>query len=142
MEAIDQKVVVLLLIILSLSVIDDYSRDKISNWIIAAGILSAGIVREVHSPERVLSLLTDLLLPILVLLLFYWLRGLGAGDLKLFSVISGLIGFEQCLYIILYAAIFGIGIAGVCRLAHHKREWVHFSLPIMAGTILELVLNL
>ncbi len=140
MEIQGQKVIIVLLIILTLSVIDDFRRDKISNWIIAAGILSAGVVRGMHSPVGVLSFLIDLLAPILILLLFYRLRGLGAGDLKLFSVVSGFIGFGQCLDVILYSGIVGVFIAIVCRLAHNKREWIHFSLPILAGTILKLVL--
>lgn len=97
MEVVDIMSVLLLYTVTTAAAVQDMVRGKISNRLILAGLLAALICRILQGGIRaILPYLGNIIFPVIVLYLFYLAGILGAGDIKLFSVIGGFITF-QCL---------------------------------------------
>ncbi len=125
---------IILLVILSLGAIDDYRRMKIDNLIILFGIISAGYFRCSLPYGDIFSLLKDAALPVVVLFFFYCTGGLGAGDIKLISVVSLFTGFENTLYVIFFSGCAGLVLYAAVVLSGQKPGKIRFAFPILIGT--------
>lgn len=91
----------------------DLRKRKIPNLLILAGAV-LGMARLISCREPFLTYLPGILIPILFLFPFFSIGTLGAGDIKLFSVI----GFFLPLRISMACMALGFviaGILGVCR---------------------------
>lgn len=79
--------------LLLLAVITDLKSSKISNHLILIGIIT-GILFDVYEYERsgVSLWLPGILLPVILLFPLFLFKALGAGDIKLFSVIGSFYG--------------------------------------------------
>lgn len=89
----------------------DFWSMRISNRLILIG-LAVSLVLRVHE-EGIVGLLTWIILvsfPVILLYLLFLVRALGAGDIKLFSLIGGFLHIKELMWCIsfsfLYAAIF------------------------------------
>ena len=85
----------------------DLRKRKIPNLLILAGAI-LGMVRLISCREPLLTYLPGILIPILILFPFFRIGTLGAGDIKLFSVI----GFFLPLQISMKCMALGFIIAG------------------------------
>lgn len=91
-----------------LALISDAKTYKIKNTILypfvliglATGFLSEGI-------DGVIRSLLAAVLPVLALIILYFLRMLGAGDIKLFSAIGAIMGIKFVLYAMAYSFLSG-----------------------------------
>ena len=84
-----------LLVILVAAVVQDFMYMKISNRLILMGILfSLAFGFMTGGLRQVLYVLVNISFPVFVLYLFYLLGVLGAGDIKLFSIIGGFTNFK------------------------------------------------
>ncbi|MCR5785472.1 MAG: prepilin peptidase [Eubacterium sp.] len=128
--------IILLLTVLLFAAADDCRRAKISNSIILLGIMSSGYLRCFLLNESIPSFLADLILPTVILFGFYIAGGLGAGDLKLISVVGSFVGFEITLYVIFFAGIFALLLSGVFKITGRKYSRIRLALPIMIGTFI------
>ncbi|KAB3537227.1 prepilin peptidase [Alkaliphilus pronyensis] len=94
------KLIVLLLLILMAS-IADIKTYRISNKLIVSGIIMGALINLCEdSLFGLIEALTGILIPIIVLFLLFYLRMLGAGDIKLFSAIGAIMGSDfvvECL---------------------------------------------
>ena len=153
-----------LLVILVAAVVQDFMYMKISNRLILMGILfSLAFGLTMGGPKQIICMLVNLSFPVIVLYLFYLLGVLGAGDIKLFSIIGGFTNFKLltgCMfYSFVAAAVIAVGKmlynrnlrisvfkAGIFfrsipreGLVSYHREWaerrnlMHFSVPILIG---------
>ena len=97
-----------LFILLMLALISDIKTYKIKNNIVYPFII-LGLLTCLYSNglEGVKESFIGILLPILLLFLFYLLRMLGAGDIKLFSAIGAIMGSRFVLYTIIYSILSG-----------------------------------
>ena len=88
--------------------IEDIARRRISNWIPAAAFL-AGIAWMLwHSGWRGgLSSVAGTVAGFAVFLIFYWLGGMGGGDVKLMAGFGAVLGIERLLEAALWTAAFG-----------------------------------
>lgn len=95
-------------IVLILALISDIRTYKIKNSITFPFII-IGIVTNIYlnSLEGLFFSLKGIIVPILLLIIFFILRMLGAGDIKLFCAIGSIMGAEFILYTILYAFLTG-----------------------------------
>lgn len=151
---------------LSLAVIEDFYHMKISNKLILAGLFLAIIYQVATQGVDILfSVLWNILFPIIVLYLFYLVHALGAGDIKLLSVVGGFINFKELVICIAISFAIGAMIAFGKMLYYRsflcsirkgtryileqamgrrevyekdfltKRNLIHFSFAILLGTV-------
>ncbi len=90
------------------AVVTDIKSGKISNRLILIG-LGISLVRKLLQ-EGGVGLLTGVIqisLPVIVLYLFFLIGALGAGDIKLFSLIGGFVNFKELITCIVVAFVLG-----------------------------------
>lgn len=96
--------------ILILSTIQDFREHRISSRLLLAGALSEILIRLIENHFRIsflCSAAADLLLPMIILFPLFFIDALGAGDIKLCSLISAGIGFMNALSVIYLALCLG-----------------------------------
>ena len=109
-----------LLVILAAAVIQDFLYMKISNRLILMGILfSLAFGYETGGIKQVLYVLANLSFPVIMLYLLYLLGVLGAGDIKLFSIIGGFTNFRVLTGCMLYSLFVGAIIA-TCKMLYNR----------------------
>ncbi len=83
----------ILMLLLSGAVITDLESERISNQLIIFGLV-AGIIFQIanHGAIGILVFLGNILFPILILFPLFLIHAFGAGDIKLFAVVSGFVG--------------------------------------------------
>jgi prepilin peptidase CpaA len=95
--------------------IEDLFRRRISNWIPVVALLSGIACLAVSRGWRgVFSALAGAACGFLVFLVFYWLGGMGGGDVKLMAGFGAVLGVERVLEAALWTAACGGLIAAGC----------------------------
>ena len=97
-----------LLLILFLAVIWDFSKDKIPNSLIIVGLI-AGVINLIFYRDLVTFLIhiPGILFPIILLFPLYKIGTLGAGDIKLFTLLGFYFPLMETLYFIFVAFFIG-----------------------------------
>jgi prepilin peptidase CpaA len=111
----------LLLVMLIIAAITDIRSHRIPNWLtfpamivgVGFNVISAGAAGFVFG-------LGGLLLGMGLLIVFYALGGMGAGDVKLMGAVGSMLGPQMVLWAAFYTAIFG-GIYAVGVILFHPR---------------------
>ncbi|MDQ2085702.1 prepilin peptidase [Herbivorax sp. ANBcel31] len=99
---------VLLSLTVILSVYFDYKYSKIKNFIVYPAILLGLLTNLIMSgTDGFKDSLLGIIVPFIILFLFYALRFLGAGDVKLFSAIGAVMGLRFIIYCMAYSFLFG-----------------------------------
>lgn len=128
--------------ILAAALLTDLFRSRIPNRLILAGYLS-GIVYAVLTENPWYLCLLDAFIILVFLYPLYLIGAFGGGDIKLFSVIGMFLGFMPAVNIVLTAIMAG-AVCSVIKiifllLRYRKISFsnltIHFSLPIIIGTI-------
>ena len=104
------------------AVLEDFSRMKISNRLILTGI-GLGLLLQIQSggAEHIIRILANILFPVILLYLLFLAGILGAGDIKLFSMIGAYCAtFKTLCHCILFSFIAG-GVYAFFRLLKEKR---------------------
>lgn len=111
---------IFLLLFLFTAVLEDFRSRKIPNWWILFGF-SVGMLSllEEKTNSSYVYYVTGCLLPFFLLFLFYGIRVLGAGDIKLFMVVGLFLGRKEIFYVILWSFLFG-GIYAIIKLFREK----------------------
>lgn len=132
MKRISAKIACLIFLIL-FGVYRDLKSYKISNLIIAIGI-PAGFAFQIYECGRqgIISGLFGSFLPILLLFILFLFKVLGAGDIKLFSVVGSFYGASFVFYTIILAFLLG-GLMSIIHLIKSKQ--VIYRLQILAEYI-------
>lgn len=170
MVAIKVTSYLILYLFLIAAAVSDLTRMKISNRLILLGLLSAiplslmqgGII-------QIFRMIPNILFPVILLYpLFRW-GVLGAGDIKLFSLIGGFYNFKELVSCIGYSFVSGALIScallllqerfreGICkgfscliRLLQGEKvdfgdldsgRYMHFSIAILIGALLSMMHN-
>jgi len=104
---IDNKLLAILML-LAFAVVSDLRTYRIRNTL-TFGFMLIGLVLNLASDgaRGLLFSLQGLLLPVLCLLLFYMMRAIGAGDIKLLSAIGALMGPAFVLDTMLFTCLCG-----------------------------------
>lgn len=126
---------VLLCIILA-AVFSDIRTGKIRNRLILLGlILGCGITFYEKGISQMPFWFIQITIPVILFFLAFRIGGLGAGDIKLFSVIAGFLTMEEW-WTVMAAAFLSGAVICVGKLAlkdQEKPHTIHFSVPILAG---------
>lgn len=113
---------VALLALLAVAGVTDYRWMRIPNWLTVAGAL-IGLASSTLAAARPLDgfmwALAGLATGFAILLPFYALRVMGAGDVKLMAAIGAFLGLPAILYAVLFTFITG-GIAALAFAISHR----------------------
>lgn len=131
-----------LLLHLVAAVVADFRRMKISNRLITSGLIWGFVLRFVgEGSTGIVHFLVNISIPVILLFLLFQLRALGAGDIKLFSVVGGFVATDQ-LFLVIAAAFLAGGVIGAVKLLYLKavtgrfgtgKTLIHFSFAILIG---------
>ena len=138
-------VYLILLGFLFCAVYTDMTQTRISNRLIVLGLLS-GFLFRLYTEGRmgVLFYVVNIFIPVIFLYLLFQMRVLGAGDIKLFSMLGVFISTEQLLRLIVLAFCIG-AMMGICKIVYQfivlkyelgKLTQIHFSPAILIAYML------
>lgn len=83
------------LTLLSVAVVMDIQSFRISNRLIVSGFVSGLFLQVLEAGVKGLGVfILNVSIPIILFYLLFLIRALGAGDIKLFSMIGGIWGFQ------------------------------------------------
>jgi prepilin peptidase CpaA len=113
--------------IILICVLTDILYYKVFNKIVYPGIFLGLLVSIIFQGWRGMRFsMVGILLTMLLLFFFYALRFIGAGDVKLFGVIGGFLGFRETFWIVLYSFLTA-GVIGVIFLILRKNGTERFK---------------
>lgn len=105
--------------------IEDLWRRRISNWIPASAFVAGVTCLAVERGWRgALSAIVGAVGGFCVFLVFYWLGGMGGGDVKLMAGLGAVLGMENVIPAALWTAAFGGVIAAMCIATVAVRSWM------------------
>ena len=126
-----------------LAMITDLASSRIPNVLMAVCLLS-GIGERIfrllcgRDPWEACTfpeMITGFFLPVVILSLPFMLKGLGAGDVKLFCVLGSLMGSRRILACMEYSfAAAGVEAVVLLAIRRNRKEKLHFAVPVFAGT--------
>ncbi len=97
-----------LLIITLLAVFHDIKSYKIKNYIIVIGIVTGLFINFKEGGfQGIYYYLLAIFIPIVILLPLFLFKALGAGDIKLFSVIGCYLGISSVIKVIIFSLLMG-----------------------------------
>lgn len=99
------KILIILIIVLFFASLYDFRIGRIPNLLIAIGAIY-GLIR-VFYYQNLFSHIPGIIFPILIFYPLFKIGTLGAGDIKLFSLIGFYVSFMESLYCIFLAFVIG-----------------------------------
>lgn len=127
------------------AVYTDMTKTRISNRLIVLGLILGFFFRIItESYMGVLFFVVNLSIPVILLYLLFQVRALGAGDIKLLSMIGTFISAEQLLRLIVSAFCIG-AVMGICKMGYKfvfqkgkmsKLTKIHFSPAIFIAYLM------
>jgi len=117
----------------------DVKSMRISNRLILIG-LGISFIRRLCC-EGIFGVFTGVFLisfPVILLYLLFLAGALGAGDIKLFSLIGGFVNFKELVWCIVYAFLFA-AVISVLKMLYHRiffvsmRNVLHYVIRIFMG---------
>ena len=112
----------LLIALLVVAAVIDYRSFRIPNWLTVGGVLAGLASGAFDAPQPLDGLLgasTGIAVGFAVMLPFYALRVMGAGDVKLMAAVGAFLGFPGIVYAVLFTFITG-GIAALAFAIVHR----------------------
>lgn len=108
----------------------DVLTEKVDNrYILCGWILGLGFQLGYGQEQGFWNFLGGAILPVVMLFGLFWFRMLGPGDIKLFSVLGGLMGTEAILYCMFYSFLFGaiLSLAFLIACGNAAQRILYFS---------------
>lgn len=138
-------VYLILLGFLICAVYTDMTQTRISNRLIVLGLL-LGVVFRIFTKGSigVFCYLVNISIPVILLYLLFQMRALGAGDIKLFSMLGAFLSTEQLLQMMLLAFVI-CAVLGILKIGYQfivlqkelgKLTQIHFSPAILIAYII------
>lgn len=119
----------LILFISGTAVLMDFLMEKVVNSFICAGLL-AGLILQSHMwhIKGIWVYVTGVLMPFFLLLPLFYFHMLGAGDIKLFCVLGGILGLESIFKIMICSFVLGavLSLAFLISCGNLKERCVYF----------------
>ncbi len=106
----------ILFILLLVATIQDVFTGKVSNKIILTGVLSGITLNCIESGEKgVVLAILGMIVPVAILFWLFLIKGLGAGDIKLFAVMGSFLGAKLILILIVISLCIG-AVLGITKM--------------------------
>jgi len=118
------------------AVFTDLFKDKIFNaWVIPA--LSTGVISSlIQGSDRLFESLSAVGVAFLILLPVYFLKGIAAGDVKLFMSAASFLSVSDTLSCILVSfLVAGIISVLIIILKRNKQKTIHFAIPVLVSVL-------
>ncbi len=125
----------MLLLFLSGAVFTDLYKDKIYNVWVVPGLLTGLITALCQGPDRLLDALMAIGISFVVLMPVYLLKGIAAGDVKLFLSTASFLSMQDTFSCILFSFLIAGAISLGIFIFKRNKKTLHFAVPIMASTI-------
>ena len=134
-----------LLVFLLAAVVTDMTSGKISNRLIVCALMS-GLAYRIFGEggEGLQTFHIQISIPVILFYLLFQMRALGAGDIKLFSVIGAFLSVQTLLWVMLVSLCAG-AVLGLGKILYQKvilgkprGEYtiIHFSFAILLAYII------
>jgi len=134
---------VAVLFVSGLSAFLDYRIRKIPNWLILIGLFSGVLLNAVGGGSHLLQSILGIVVGVAVLLLPFACGWIGAGDVKFFGVVGGLLGVNWLPRVFFYSALVagviacGYAIVGTVRFSRLREMWLDLRLAVVSlGSVL------
>ncbi len=114
----------------------DLLKDKIFNaWVIPA--LSTGVISSlIGGTDRLIESLSAVGAALLILLPVYFLKGIAAGDVKLFMSAASFLSVSDTLSCILISFLIAGAISvAVIIFKRNKQKTIHFAVPVLISVL-------
>ena len=106
MDVIGVTSQVILYVLLTVAVIMDFTSMRVSNRLILLGLGVSFLLRIWgNGVESVVWYLSDIAFPVILLYLLYLMGAVGAGDVKLLSVVGGFLKFRLLIEVVVVAFV-------------------------------------
>lgn len=134
----------LCLTLLSMAVVTDIQCFQISNRLIVSGLLTGCFFQILELGARGIGVfLLNVSVPVILLYLLFLIRALGAGDIKLFSMIGGIWGL-QILMITIAVSFLVAAFMSLCKILFYRNLisrlrvfYEYMSCVLMSGRLLK-----
>ncbi|MBE5828789.1 MAG: prepilin peptidase [Butyrivibrio sp.] len=126
----------ILILFLAGAVFTDLLKDKIFNaWVIPA--LSTGVISSlIGGTDRLIESLSAVGAALLILLPVYFLKGIAAGDVKLFMSAASFLSVSDTLSCILISFLIAGAISvAVIIFKRNKQKTIHFAVPVLISVL-------
>ena len=118
------------------SVFTDLFKDKIFNALVVPALSTGVVLSLIQGPDRLLESLSAVGVAFLVLLPVYFLKGIAAGDVKLFMSAASFLSVSDTLSCILVSfLIAGVLSVAVIILKKNKQKTIHFAVPVLMSVL-------
>lgn len=146
-----QITVIILGVVIGTAFVFDMFYGKIPNYVLITGyFILFPIMYLIYGLTGVWQAAGVILLSGSVLFILYIMGGLGAGDVKLLSLICGFIGMEHCVKFVLLVFFMGAGIGIIkimmriiSRISDNKdisgKTTIKFTLPVLLAYFIMLI---
>ena len=131
--------------ILTVAALWDLFYARIPNVLVLTGHLSAFCIVLIRDKGQVSECFLGMLLPCLAGFVFFAIGNLGAGDVKLLSVVGAFLGVKETMHCIGGAIAVGALIGGLKIITETERQrkiphrvTIRFALPILCATMIRL----
>ena len=109
------------------AVYTDMTQTRISNRLIVLGLLTGFLFCIVGEESAgVFIFLINIFIPVVLLYLLFQMRALGAGDIKLFSMLGAFISTKELLKVMVLAFVVG-SMLGIFKILY---QWIFLRLEI------------
>ena len=126
----------ILILFLSGAVFTDLYKDKIYNVWVIPGMLTGFIYAAGKGPGNLLNALLSIVVALLLLIPVYLIKGIAAGDVKLFLAIAPFLSMQELYSCILFSFLIAGAISiGILLIKKNKQKTMHFAVPVMASTL-------
>jgi prepilin peptidase CpaA len=112
---------------------EDLRRRKLPNWLTLTGLAAGLALAAPHGWHGLWLATAGAALGFGVLLPLLWMRGMGAGDVKLMAAFGALLGPSGVLPAAVLAAIFGAVLAAVVLVARPHAAAIPYAPAIVLG---------
>jgi len=130
---------VILILFLTGAVFTDLYRDKIYNIWVVPGMITGIAGSALMGQERLISSLTAVGITFAILLPVYLLKGIAAGDVKLFMSAASFLSIQDTMSCIITAfLVAGLISFSILLFKRNKKKTIHFAVPILVSAIFTL----
>ncbi len=130
------NIFIILITFLTVAVFTDLLKDKIYNFWVVPGFVTGLAESYLQGPERFTGSLQAVGAALIILLPIYFIKGIAAGDIKLFVSAASFLTMQETITCILISfLIAGVISVAVIILKRNKQKTIHFAVPVLASVL-------
>ena len=121
---------------MTVAVFTDLLKDKIYNFWVIPGLITGLTASLMQGPERFADSLQAVGAALIILLPIYFIKGIAAGDIKLFMSAASFLTMQDTITCILISFLIAGAISvAIIILKRNKQKTIHFAVPVLASVL-------